>query len=149
MTFPTRLSSSPARRVASARRRRNFLPASGARVVVNYREDRAGAEQVSADDHRGRRPGHAASKAMPAVEADVRRMMETVGAQWGPIRVLVHNASAINRAYFLDVTLDHFDLMFDANVRGPFLMSQLATRQMIDGGRRAAASSTSARSWRG
>ncbi|MCB1441244.1 MAG: SDR family oxidoreductase, partial [Nitratireductor sp.] len=58
----------------------------------------------------------------------------TVGEQWGPVRVLVHNASAINRAYFLDATLDDFDGMFDANVRGPYLMSQLAAQQMIAAG---------------
>ncbi|PJF45570.1 MAG: 3-oxoacyl-ACP reductase, partial [Candidatus Thermofonsia Clade 3 bacterium] len=87
---------------------------SGARVVVNYREDRAGAEQVAAEI------AAADGQAMVVQgdagdENDVRRMMETVGAQWGPVRVLVHNASAINRSYFLDATLGDFDLMFGAN----------------------------------
>ena len=105
----------------------------GARVVVNYRADQAGAEQVSAAIVA------AGGQAMPLQgdagnEADVRRMMATVGDAWGPVRVLVHNASAINRANFFDVTLDDFDLMFGANVRGPYLMSQLAARQMIDAG---------------
>jgi NAD(P)-dependent dehydrogenase (short-subunit alcohol dehydrogenase family) len=103
---------------------------SGARVVVNYRKDRAGADQVSAAITA------AGGQSMPLQgdagnEDDVRRMMDAVGAQWGPVRVLVHNASAINRAYFLDATLNDFDLMFSANVRGPFLMSQLAAQQMI------------------
>ena len=110
-----------------------LFAASGARVVVNYREDRTGAEQVSAAiaDAGGQAlmlQGDAGS------EADVRRMMETVEAQWGPVRVLVHNASAISRAYFLDATLNDFDLMFGANVRGPYLMSQLAAQQMIAAG---------------
>ncbi len=110
-----------------------LFAASGARVVVNYREDRTGAEQVSAAiaDAGGQAlmlQGDAGS------EADVRRMMETVEAQWGPVRVLVHNASAINRTSFLDATLDHFDGMFAANVRGPFLMSQLAAQQMSAAG---------------
>ncbi len=105
----------------------------GARVVVNYREDRAGAEQVTADITAA--GGQAMSLQGDAgSEADVRRMLATVGAQWGPVRVLVHNASAINRSYFLDATLDDFDLMFGANVRGPFLMSQLAAQQMIAAG---------------
>ena len=106
---------------------------SGARVVVNYRADQAGAEQVSAAITA------AGGQAMPLQGDagnvdDVRRMMATVGEQWGPVRVLVHNASAINRAYFLDATLDDFDGMFDANVRGPYLMSQLAAQQMIAAG---------------
>ena len=106
---------------------------SGARVVVNYRADQAGAEQVSAAITA------AGGQAMPMQGDagnvdDVRRMMATVGKQWGPVRVLVHNASAINRAYFLDATLDDFDGMFGANVRGPYLMSQLAAQQMIAAG---------------
>lgn len=106
---------------------------SGARVVVNYRADQAGAEQVSAEI------AAAGGEAMPLQGDagnvdDVRRMMATVGGQWGPVRVLVHNASAINRSAFLDATLDDFDLMFGANVRGPYLMSQLAAQQMIAAG---------------
>lgn len=106
---------------------------SGARVVVNYREDREGAEQVIAEIRAG---GGEAMLLQGDVgnEADVRRMMTSVEEQWGPVRVLVHNASAINRAHFLDVTLNDFDQMFGANVRGPYLMSQLAAQQMIAAG---------------
>ncbi len=50
------------------------------------------------------------------------------------MRVLVHNASAIDRSNFLSATPAQFDLMFDANVRGPYLMSQLAAQQMIAAG---------------
>ena len=87
-----------------------LFAAAGARVVVNYREDRAGAEQVTAAIVA------AGGQAMPlqgdaGSEEDVRRMLDTVGEQWGPVRVLVHNASAINRSYFLDATLADFDLM--------------------------------------
>ena len=66
-------------------------------------------------------------------EEDVRRMMAAVG-EGGPVRVLVHNASAIDRSNFLSATPAQFDLMFDANVRGPYLMSQLAAQQMIAAG---------------
>jgi 3-oxoacyl-[acyl-carrier protein] reductase len=106
---------------------------SGARVVVNYREDRQGAEEVSAAiDAAG---GQAVVlQGDVGREEDVRRMIDTVGAQWGPLAVLVHNASAIDRSPFLAATLDQFDLMFGANVRGPYLMSQLAAQQMIAAG---------------
>ena len=105
----------------------------GARVVVNYREDREGAEQVSADIIAA---GGQASIMQGDVgsEEDVRRMMAAAADQWGPVRVLVHNASAIDRSNFLKATPDQFDLMFDANVRGPYLMSQLAAQQMIAAG---------------
>ena len=111
----------------------HLFAASGARVVVNYRADRAGAEEVRASI------AAAGGQAM-LVQGDagnvddVRRMIATVGEQWGAVRVLVHNASAINRSAFLDATLDDFDGMFGANVRGPYLMSQLAAQQMIAAG---------------
>ncbi|MBK8796774.1 MAG: glucose 1-dehydrogenase [Anaerolineales bacterium] len=107
-----------------------LFAAAGARVVINYRADQSGAEQVSAEI------AAAGGQAMPLQgdaghEDDVRRMMATVGKQWGPVRVLVHNASAIDRSPFLEATLDAFDGMFGANVRGPYLMSQLAAQQMV------------------
>lgn len=105
----------------------------GARVVVNYREDRAGAEEVgaaiaAAGDQALVLQGDVGS------EADVRRMLDAVAAQWGAVHVLVHNASAINRDSFLNASLDQFDLMFGVNVRGPYLMSQLVAQQMIAAG---------------
>jgi len=110
-----------------------LLARSGARVVVNYRSDQAGGEQVLAAITAA--GGQAMLLQGDAGNVnDVRRMIETVADAWGPVRVLVHNASAINRSHFLDATLDDFDLMFDANVRGPYLMSQLAAQQMIAAG---------------
>ncbi|MGL4649810.1 MAG: SDR family NAD(P)-dependent oxidoreductase, partial [Caldilineaceae bacterium] len=95
----------------------------GATVIANYREDRGGAEQVVAQIA-------AASGNAIAWQADVSdteaavRMVDAVAAAHGPIRVLVHNASGINRSLFAEVTPLQFDEMFNANVRGPFFMSQ-------------------------
>ncbi|MGQ9910276.1 MAG: SDR family NAD(P)-dependent oxidoreductase [Candidatus Flexifilum sp.] len=106
----------------------------GAHVVVNYREDRAGAEAVAAQI--AAEGGRAAIiQADVAVEADVRRLAEQIAATVGPLRVVVHNASPGNRAAFLEVTLAEFDAMFNGIVRGPYLLSQLAARQMIAAGR--------------
>ena len=105
----------------------------GAQVVVNYREDRAGAEEVAAAIMAA--GGQAlVMQGDVGSEEDVRRMMAAVADQWGPVQVLVHNASAIDRSNFLKATPEQFDLMFDANVRGPYLMSQLAAQQMIAAG---------------
>jgi NAD(P)-dependent dehydrogenase (short-subunit alcohol dehydrogenase family) len=105
----------------------------GATVVVNYREDRTGAEQVCA---RIQESGGQARILQGDVgsEGDVRRMMATVAAEVGTVRVLIHNAAPGNRDHFLDVSMEEFDRMYSAIVRGPFLMSQLAARQMIEAG---------------
>ncbi|MBL8165812.1 MAG: SDR family oxidoreductase [Anaerolineae bacterium] len=105
----------------------------GATVVVNYREDQTGAEHVTASINA------AGGKAVclqgdVGSESDVRRMMATVAAEVGVVQVLIHNASPGNRDHFLDVPMDEFDRMYNAIVRGPFLMSQLAARQMIEHG---------------
>lgn len=111
----------------------HLFATSGARVVVNYREDREGAERVCHDIEAGGGRALMVQGDVGCVD-DVRRMIDTVVAAWGPIAVLVHNASAPDRSSFLDATLDQFDLMFGANVRGPYLMSQLVTRHMIAAG---------------
>jgi NAD(P)-dependent dehydrogenase (short-subunit alcohol dehydrogenase family) len=110
-----------------------LFAASGARVVVNYREDRPGAEGVCQAIEAGGGQALLLQGDVGCVD-DVRRMIDTVVAAWGPIGVLVHNASAPDRSSFLEATLDQFDLMFGANVRGPYLMSQLVTRHMIAAG---------------
>ncbi|NWF70003.1 MAG: SDR family oxidoreductase [Chloroflexi bacterium] len=105
----------------------------GALVIVNYRADQSGADQVTAQIKA------AGGRALPVQadigsEHDIRRMMDTIAAEAGPLRVVVHNASPGNRQDFLDVTLEEFDHMFNAIVRGPFLLSQIAARQMIAAG---------------
>ncbi|MBL8093648.1 MAG: SDR family oxidoreductase [Anaerolineales bacterium] len=107
--------------------------ASGARVVVNYREDRDSAESVAHDIQSGGGQALVLQGDVGSV-ADVQRMLEGVTAAWGPVTVLVHNASAPDRSGFLDATLDQFDLTYAANVRGPFAMSQVVARNMIAAG---------------
>jgi NAD(P)-dependent dehydrogenase (short-subunit alcohol dehydrogenase family) len=105
----------------------------GAHVVINYREDKSGAENTHAQIQA---MGGKALVVQADVgnEADIRRMMETIANEIGALRAVIHNASPGNRAHFLDVTLEDFDFMFNGIVRGPFLMSQLAARQMIAAG---------------
>jgi NAD(P)-dependent dehydrogenase (short-subunit alcohol dehydrogenase family) len=106
----------------------------GAQVVINYNTDQAGAESVAQTiaDAGGKAR---IMQANVGSEADVRRLASQIESDLGPLRVVVHNASAIDRTYFLDVTLDQFDEMFHVNVRGPFLLSQIAARQMIAAGK--------------
>lgn len=106
----------------------------GATVIVNYREDHTGAEQVTAQI---RDAGGTAFPMQADVgqEADMRRLAADIQTQVGPLSVVVHNASTGNRSAFLDVTLDDFDYMFNGIVRGPFLFSQLAAQQMVAAGR--------------
>ncbi len=69
-------------------------------------------------------------KALPLMvdvrdEAMVTDAVEKAAAAFGGIDILVNNASAINTASSLEVTMKRFDLMFAVNVRATFMCSRL------------------------
>lgn len=103
----------------------------GDRVVINYRADQAGAEEtrrlIEAEDSQGW-----------VIQADVgqvnhaNRLVEWVERRVGPISVLVNNAAAFDRSFFLDVDEAAFDRSFAVNVRGLFFLSQSVARLMLE-----------------
>lgn len=103
----------------------------GDRVIVNYRADKSGAEET-------RRLIEEAGGQAWAVPADVgqpsdgQRMVEWVEREVGPIAVLVNNAAAFDRSFFLDVDEAAFDRSFRVNVRGLFFLSQAVARKMAE-----------------
>ncbi|MET0379588.1 MAG: NAD(P)-dependent oxidoreductase [Spongiibacteraceae bacterium] len=71
----------------------------------------------------------AGGKALPIAmdlrdEEQVRAAVEKTVATFGGIDILVNNASAMHRAPTLDTDTKRFDLLFDINVRGTWLMTQ-------------------------
>lgn len=106
----------------------------GASVAVNYCRDAAGASQtVEAIQKSG-------GTALPiqadvAVPGDCERLVATVEGELGPIQVLVNNAAVFQRIPFLELTLEEFDRLMTANLRGVFYLSQLAARKMAVRGR--------------
>jgi 3-oxoacyl-[acyl-carrier protein] reductase len=113
----------------------HHFAANGAAVVINYREDQSGADSVAAEIN-GSAPVAEAGGSALVWQTDVSdteaalRMVEAVTERLGPVRVLVHNASGINRSPFAEVTPAQFDEMFAANVRGPFFMTQSIARTL-------------------
>lgn len=103
----------------------------GARVVVNYFSDEAGARATAAQVQTG--GGQALLvRADVSHPADVERMVAVAEAELGPIRTLVNNGAAFNRQLFLDVSLEEFDRVWATNVRGLFHLSQCAARRMAE-----------------
>ncbi len=104
--------------------------AEGARVAVNYRSDHTGAEATCETI----RAAGGIAEMFPADVGDrtaVPAMAAAVKAALGPVDVLVNNAAVIHRGTFVDVSLDDFDQLWHANVRGPFQLSQLIARGMV------------------
>jgi len=103
----------------------------GDRVIVNYRVDQAGAEET-------RRLIRNVGGRAWLVQADIgqpeesRQMISWVESQVGPVGVLVNNAAAFDRSFFLDVAEEAFDRSFAVNVRGLFFLSQATAQKMAE-----------------
>ncbi len=108
--------------------------AEGARVAINYRSDAEGAAGVAAavTDAGGTAEVFQADIAR---SDDVVRLAQQVQDSLGPVSVLVNNAAMIDRSAMFDLTLDAFDAVWNANVRGLFQLSSLVAEGMVERGR--------------
>jgi 3-oxoacyl-[acyl-carrier protein] reductase len=99
------------------------LAESGTDVAVNYRERSSDAEAVA---QAVRKMGRKAT----AVQADVsdssavKRLMEAIGAELGPVGILVNNAGLALQRSLDDLTEAEFDLTIAVNLKSAFLCTQ-------------------------
>ena len=66
--------------------------------------------------------------------ADLDKLYETVTREKGKIDIVVANAGIANLAATAEATPDHFDSIFNINVRGVFFTVQKALKLLSDGG---------------
>lgn len=107
--------------------------AAGARVVVASRT-RAELEGVSAEVA----AGGGQILAIPcdvADEAQVSALFEKAEKAFGPVDVLVNNAAIVRMGEVSDLSAKDWDDVLAVNLRGPFLCSREAFRQMKRAGR--------------
>lgn len=105
----------------------------GAKVVINYLDDEAAADEVKAriEASGGTAvtvPGDVANT------ADVANMIEAAESLGG-INVLVNNAGIFPRVDFLEMAEDEWDSVFAVNLRAMFVCTQAAARHMVAAGR--------------
>ncbi|HEY9857290.1 MAG TPA: 3-oxoacyl-ACP reductase family protein [Stenomitos sp.] len=102
----------------------------GANVAINYAHDAQPArEVVGAIEAMGRRA--LAVQADVADPEQVRRMVDTVERDLGPIDRLVNNAGIVMRAGLFEITPDMWDRVMDVNAKGVFLVSQAVAKGMM------------------
>ena len=108
--------------------------AEGARVAVNYRSDADGAAATRAAIAEA---GGTAEVFQADIgnENDVARLAQQVEASLGPVSILVNNAALIDRSSMFDLSLEAFDTVWHANVRGLLQLSQLVAVGMVERGR--------------
>lgn len=61
----------------------------------------------------------------------IRNLIAAAIDQYGRVDVLINNAAMVCRKNFLEIEEDEYEAAMRVNLRGPFLASQAAARQMI------------------
>jgi len=110
------------------------LAADGANVAITYAKDAGSASAVvKAIELDG---GKAIAIQADATDAGaVNAAVEKIVATFGQLDVLVNNAGTAIPKRFEDTTLEELDRLIDLNIRGTFIATQAALKQMKSGGR--------------
>ena len=110
------------------------LAEDGANVAITYTKGAdAAAVVVKEIEHAGRKG--------IAIQADatdagaVKSAVEKTVAAFGRLDILVNNAGTASPKRFEETTLEELDRLIDVNVRGAFVATQAALKQMNSGGR--------------
>jgi NAD(P)-dependent dehydrogenase (short-subunit alcohol dehydrogenase family) len=116
------------------------LAGAGHDVVVNYASNAEAAAAVVAElEADGAKA--IAVQADIAVTADRERLVDAAYEHFGRVDLLVNNAGVAPsvRTDLLEATEESFDRVVGINLRGPYFLTQLVARRMIDQPRAAAA----------
>jgi glucose 1-dehydrogenase len=104
----------------------------GAAVVINYRHNEAGANEVKAQIE-------ASGGRATIVGADVgtaagaQQLVQAAITAFGGLDILINNAGVEIPRPFLEVTEEEWDLVLGVTLKGPFLCTQVAVRQFLQG----------------
>jgi 3-oxoacyl-[acyl-carrier protein] reductase len=109
------------------------LAGAGFQVVVNYARNAEAAREVAEQIAAAGARAHLVPADIAAA-ADRERLVEQAYAACGAIDLLVNNAGVAPavRADLLDATEESFDRVIGINLKGPYFLTQLVARRMID-----------------
>jgi NAD(P)-dependent dehydrogenase (short-subunit alcohol dehydrogenase family) len=102
-----------------------LLARAGADVAISWHSSQTAAAQTVAEiSSLGRRA--VAAPCDVRSEASVRATLAVVAAELGRLDILVNNAAVFAAAALENLSLEQWDLVFDTNTRGPFLVAREA-----------------------
>jgi 3-oxoacyl-[acyl-carrier protein] reductase len=101
------------------------LGRAGARVAVNYRSGREGAEEVAAEI------GGVAAQGNVADSGEARALVEQVEAELGDVDILVNNAGVTRDTLVARMSDEDWEVVLDTNLRGAFNTSRAVARKML------------------
>jgi glucose 1-dehydrogenase len=107
------------------------LGSEGAKVIVDYVGDPAGAEETCSAI---RQAGSEAEivRADVTLLADIRNLVDTAWKRFGSADILVNNAGMEHKAGFCDTTETDYDKVMSVNLRGPFFLTEEFVRRLRD-----------------
>jgi glucose 1-dehydrogenase len=107
------------------------LAAEGARVIVDYVGDPAGAQETKrAIEQAG---GEAETVPGDVTKSDeMRSLVDAAWKRFGSADILVNNAGIEHRSDFWDTTEEEYDRVMAVNLRGAFFLSQAFVRRLRD-----------------
>lgn len=106
------------------------LAAAGASVAVNYHSEREAAEKI-VSEIRSNGAEAIALGANVAKEEEVLSMFDQMYQHFGTIDILVNNAGLQKDSAFVDMTLDHWNLVIGVNLTGQFLCAREAAKEFL------------------
>jgi len=106
------------------------LAASGAAVAINYHSEAEAAGKI-VDDIKATNGEAIAIQADVSKEDQVKAMFDQMFKQFGTIDILVNNAGLQKDSAFVDMTLDHWNLVIGVNLTGQFLCAREAAKEFL------------------
>jgi len=110
------------------------LAAEGATIALSYVSNQAAADKVVAAIQASGSTALAV-KANAASEADGKNLAAEVIKAFGKIDILVNNAGVFDFAPLDQITLEHYDKIYNVNVKGVIATTIAALPHLSDGGR--------------
>ncbi len=108
-----------------------MLAEDGARVVINYRENEAAAQETLSMVEAVGAEGLPV-RADVSQETEVARMIDEVRGRFGPVDLLVNNAAIAASEHHTAFGFDTWQRMFQINVDGPFLTTWAVKDGMLE-----------------
>lgn len=103
-------------------------------VAVHFNRTAGGADEVASEIRDAGRRAETFQADVSSV-AEIRRLVDEVGARLGRVDVLVNNAGIEKQADFLDVTEEDWDRVLDVNLKAAFFAAQCVVRRLRGEGR--------------
>jgi NAD(P)-dependent dehydrogenase (short-subunit alcohol dehydrogenase family) len=103
----------------------------GANIIIVFRRDKQGAEEVIDEAHRLGVRAYAI-QADTGVMEDIARIVPEAAERAGHIDILVNNAGICPFRSIFDITEDVFDRTVAVNLKGYFFIAQSVARHMVE-----------------